>query len=381
MDGSGITERLLGLLGNWSHRVQWSPMQTIPLLQIGLGGVGRELVRQILATEAPLARRYGFRLAHVALADTTGLLSAADGLDRAALEAILVAKEHGQSITTLPGSTTGSSWEAFPLEQRAIFVDVSAAPGHEVPLAARIAAGCRVVLANKRPLSTSMAAFTALTAHGATRYEATVGAGLPVIATLQSLIDSGDTIIRIEAAMSGTLGYLCTELEAGKPLSVALRAAHALGYTEPDPRDDLSGADVARKALILARTSGLNWEPEAVTAEAWFPPELASVHRDEFMARAEELDAPLAARVAEARAAGGALRYVATLTPTGASVALRVVPADHPLATLRGPDNLFSFTSARYAERPLVVRGPGAGQPVTAAGVLADIIATARERW
>jgi homoserine dehydrogenase len=356
-------------------------MQTIPLIQIGLGGVGRELVRQILATEESLARRYGFRLAHVALADTTGLISAADGLSRAALETILATKERGQSVTTLPGSTTSSSWEAFPLEQRAIFIDVSAAPGHEAPLAARIAAGCRVVLANKRPLSTSMADFTALTAHGATRYEATVGAGLPVIATLQSLIDSGDTIIRIEAAMSGTLGYLCTELEAGKPLSVALRAAHALGYTEPDPRDDLSGADVARKALILARTSGLNWEPEAVTAEAWFPPELASVRRDEFLARAEELDAPLAARVAEARAAGGALRYVATLTPTGASVALRVVPADHPLATLRGPDNLFSFTTTRYAERPLVVRGPGAGQPVTAAGVLADIIATARERW
>lgn len=355
-------------------------MQTIPLIQIGLGGVGRELVRQILATEEPLARRYGFCLAYVALADSTGMLAATDGLSRATLETLLAAKEAGQSVTTIPGSTT-NSWETLPLEQRAIFIDVSAAPGHEVPLAVRIAAGHRVVLANKRPLSTSLATFIDLTAKGATRYEATVGAGLPVIATLQSLIDSGDTIIRIEAAMSGTLGYLCTELEAGKPLSVALRAAHALGYTEPDPRDDLSGADVARKALILARTSGLDWEPEAVTAEAWFPPELASVSRSEFLARAEELDAPMTARVAEARAAGGALRYVATLTPTGASVALRVVPAAHPLATLRGPDNLFSFTTARYAERPLVVRGPGAGQPVTAAGVLADIIATARERW
>ncbi len=355
-------------------------MQTIPLIQIGLGGVGRELVRQILATEEPLARRYGFRLTHVALADTTGLLAAADGLSRTALETLLATKEAGQSVTTIPGSTM-SSWEALALEQRAIFIDVSAAPGHETLLAARIATGHRVVLANKRPLSTSLADFVSLTAKGATRYEATVGAGLPVIATLQSLIDSGDTIIRIEAAMSGTLGYLCTELEAGKPLSVALRAAHALGYTEPDPRDDLSGADVARKALILARTSGLAWEPEAVTAEAWFPPELARVSRSEFLARAEELDAPMAARVAEARAAGGALRYVATLMPSGASVALRVVPAAHPLATLRGPDNLFSFTTARYAERPLVVRGPGAGQPVTAAGVLSDIIATARERW
>jgi homoserine dehydrogenase len=185
--------------------------------------------------------------------------------------------------------------------------------------------------------------------------------------------------VRIEAAMSGTLGYLCSELEAGQPLSTALRTAHARGYTEPDPRDDLSGADVGRKTLILARTCGLTWEPAAVVAEPWFPPELATVSRDEFMARAEELDAPFAARVAEARASGGALRYVATLSPEGASVGLRVLPAEHPLSSLRGADNFFGFTTERYSERPLIVRGPGAGFTVTAAGVLADIIATARE--
>ncbi len=232
---------------------------------------------------------------------------------------------------------------------------------------------------NKKPLSAAWVEFTELTAHGETRYEATAGAGLPVIATLQGLLDSGDTLARIEAAMSGTLGYLCSELEAGAPLSAAVRAAHRLGYTEPDPRDDLSGADVARKALILARTCGLPWEMSDIQAEPWFPSDLAAVSREEFMARLEELDGPFAERVAAARARGAALRYVATVTPAGASVGLRAVPADHPLASLRGPDNLFSFTTARYAERPLVVRGPGAGQAVTAAGVLADIVATARE--
>jgi homoserine dehydrogenase len=136
---------------------------------------------------------------------------------------------------------------------------------------------------------------------------------------------------------------------------------------------------VARKALILARTCGLPWELAQIPAEPWFPPELATVSRDEFMARLEELDEPFAARVAEARAAGGALRYVASITPEGARVGLQILPAGHPLAGLRGPDNLFSFTTARYTERPLVVRGPGAGLAVTAAGVLADIVATARE--
>ncbi|RRR78674.1 MAG: homoserine dehydrogenase [Candidatus Viridilinea halotolerans] len=354
-------------------------MQTIPLVQIGLGGVGRELVRQVLATEAGLAQRYGMRLGYMALIDTGGVLASGTMLSQSTLQAALATKEAGNSVAALTGSGKAMRWGALALRQQAIFIDATAADGHEAALIAHVDAGDRVVLANKRPLSADRASFHSLTATGATRYEATVGAGLPVISTLQSLRDSGDTLVRIEAAMSGTLGYLCSELEAGKALSVALRAAHAMGYTEPDPRDDLSGADVARKALILARTCGLDWDPEAVVAEPWFPPELAEVSRDEFLARAEELDAPFAARVAEAQASGGALRYVATLSSAGASVGLRVLPPEHPLAGLRGADNLFSFTTARYSERPLVVRGPGAGLAVTAAGVLSDIIATARE--
>ncbi|PDW04411.1 homoserine dehydrogenase [Candidatus Viridilinea mediisalina] len=354
-------------------------MQTIPLIQIGLGGVGRELVRQVLATEASVARRYGLRLAYMALADSGGVLASGSMLSRSTLDAALAAKEAGHSVAAMTGPGKAMRWGALALRQRAIFVDLTAADGHEVPLAARVATGDRVVLANKRPLSAELASFRSLTANGMTRYESTVGAGLPVISTLQNLLDSGDTIVRIEAAMSGTLGYLCSELEAGKPLSVALRKAHALGYTEPDPRDDLSGADVARKALILARSCGLAWEPDAVVAQPWFPPALAQVSRDEFLARAEELDAPFAERVAEARASGGALRYVASLGSSGASVSLRILPPEHPLAGLRGPDNFFSFTTARYSEYPLIVRGPGAGVAVTAAGVLSDLIATARE--
>jgi homoserine dehydrogenase len=359
------------------HGVKWTAMQTINLIQLGLGGVGRELVRQVLATKDQLVQRYGLRLAYTALVDSSGMLATGHTLEHATLEAALAAKAAGQPLATA-GRTSTMRWAALALRAPAIFVDVTAAPGHETPLAARITAGDHVVLANKRPLSADFASFQALMVGAATRYEATVGAGLPVISTLQGLLDSGDTLTRIEAAMSGTLGYLCSELEAGQPLSTALRAAHALGYTEPDPRDDLSGADVARKALILARTCGLAWEPDTVVAEPWFPAELATVSREEFLARAEELDAPFAARVAEARASGGALRYVATLSAEGASVGLRILPAEHPLATLRGPDNLFSFTTARYTAQPLVVRGPGAGLAVTAAGVLADIIATAR---
>jgi homoserine dehydrogenase len=351
----------------------------IPIVQLGLGGVGRELARQLSARRGAIAARYGVTLDYHALIDSSGLLHTGEALPPERVLAIVAAKESGASLIAQGGGPRISNPGSLRVGGHGIAVDVTAAAGHEVYLADAVRFGHRVVLANKKPLAASYALFRQLTEGGATRYEATVGAGLPVISTLQALLDSGDTVTRVEAAMSGTLGYLCAELEAGRPLSAAVRDAHALGYTEPDPRDDLSGADVARKALILARTCGLAWEPGAVTGEPWFPPELAAVGRDEFMARLEELDAPFAARVAEARAAGGALRYVAEITPEGVSVGLRTLPADHPLAGLRGPDNLFSFTTARYAERPLVVRGPGAGLAVTAAGVLADIVATARE--
>lgn len=354
-------------------------MTSISIVQIGLGGVGRELARQLIAQQAVIAARYSIRYEYLALADASGLLHTGAALAAADVLAAVEAKAAGQALAAAPGGTAGASWSAVLPDRPAIVVDVTAADGQAAPLAAAVADGHRVVLANKRPVADTWAYFQALTAHGTARYEATVGAGLPVISTLQALLDSGDTLVRIEAALSGTLGFLASELERGTPFAAAVRDAHDRGYTEPDPRDDLSGADVARKALILARTCGLAWEADAVPPAALFPPELAAVSRDAFMARLDELDAPMQAQVTAARERGEVLRYVATITPEGAGVGLRSLPLDHPLAGLRGADNLISFTTARYAERPLVVRGPGAGLAVTAAGVLGDIVAAARE--
>lgn len=349
------------------------------IVQLGLGGVGRTLVRQLLNQRATLARRYGMTLDYLGLADSSGALGGGSPLTPSQLLGAVEAKAAGRSLAELPGGRAGAGLAGLLPDQPCVIVDVTAAEGTTAALIAALGAGHRAVLANKRPLSGSWEQFQALTAGGRTRYEATVGAGLPVLSTLQALLDSGDGVQRVEACLSGTLGFLCTALDDGSPLSAAVREAHARGYTEPDPRDDLSGADVARKALILARTFGLPWPAEAIRPEPLFPPALAALSRDEFMARLAELDGPIAAQAAEARASGSALRYVATVGAGSPEVGLRALPLAHPLAGLRGPDNMFSFITERYAERPLVVRGPGAGLDVTAAGVLADIVATARE--
>jgi homoserine dehydrogenase len=210
------------------------------------------------------------------------------------------------------------------------------------------------------------------------RYEVTVGAGLPVIATLRYLLDTGDRIVRIEGCLSGTLGYLCAQLEQSVPYSAAVAQARSLGYTEPDPREDLSGRDVARKALILGRTAGWPLEPADLSVERLYDDAVAEVPVDDFLAAMPNEDARYAARVAEAMVHGKALRYVARVTRKGGEVGLLAVERSSSLGALRGPGNYIALYSERYAEIPLVIAGPGAGPQVTAAGVLGDIIALAR---
>ena len=235
-------------------------------------------------------------------------------------------------------------------------------------------AECGVVLANKIPLAADWNAAKTFFEYSDLRYECTVGAGLPVIDTLQYLLDTGDRVTRIEGCLSGTLGYLCAELEQGVPYSEAVAQAKALGYTEPDPRDDLSGKDVARKALILARTAGWPLEMADLTVELLYPKSLSGVSTDEFMAAVSILDEPYSRRVGEAQTGGQVLRYVARVGPDGGEVGLAAVPQDSPVGALRGPANYIALHTTRYNEVPLVLSGPGAGPEVTAAGVLGDIV-------
>ena len=353
-------------------------MRTIPLVQLGVGGVGRALVRQVMAQRAALAARYGVQLAYWALADSAGALHTGAALDDAALAAALDAKAGGAPLAHVPGGQPVADWRTLLPAEHAVIIDVTAGDGMEDSLVAAVGQGHRVALANKRPLCADIGSFRALTASGRTRYEATVGAGLPVIATLQSMLDTGDAVARIEAALSGTLGFLCSALDDNQPLSAALKTAYENGWTEPDPREDLSGKDVARKALILARTCGYEWSLDDVPSQPWYPTELSSLSVPEFMRQVGGIDENFRLRLVQTRAHNAVLRYAASVDARGARVGFRELPPDHALATLRGTDNLIAFTTDRYSERPLVVRGPGAGVEVTAAAVLGDIVAHAQ---
>src|SRR2546421_612176 len=244
---------------------------------------------------------------------------------------------------------------------------------------AALGAGMHVVLANKRPVTADKRRYDALRAAAQTHgrrllHEATVGAGLPIIDTYQKLVDSGDRVSKIEGCPSGTLGYLFGELGRGTRFSAALRGAIAKGYPEPDPREDLSGMDVARKALILGRLLGFAGELQDIAVESLVPAGGERLPLGEFLRRLEEYDAPWEKRVAAAAARHGVLRYRAIVTPRRIRVGLVVVDASSPMASLNGTDNQFIFTTMRYKKNPLVITGPGAGPAVTAGGILNDVL-------
>jgi aspartokinase/homoserine dehydrogenase 1 len=258
---------------------------------------------------------------------------------------------------------------------RPVLVDVTAEETGDL-LRPALERGFDLVLANKKPLAGSAADHARLldTARAAGRrilFEATVGAGLPILDTHRKLVESGDRVLKIEGCVSGTLGHVLSAVSDGRPFSEAVREAVARGYAEPDPREDLSGRDVARKGLILARLLG--YEGPLPAAEDLVPPTLRRVPLAAFMAKLPSLDDEWRRRAERAASRGRVLRYVVVATRLSVRARLVAVPAQSPAGSLRGTRNLISFTSRRYRDEPLVVMGPGAGAEVTAAGILNDI--------
>jgi aspartokinase/homoserine dehydrogenase 1 len=354
--------------------------EQVSVLLPGKGTVGRQFLAQLGAEQPRLRARHDVDLRLVGVADRTHLRFEAKGLPP---ERVL------EQLDTPHGGDLGAHLDAFARLPVPVLVDCTAADGMEALYAQAFARGIHVVAANKKPLALPGAARDAIfaaarAAHRAYRYETTVGASLPVIETVKNLVRTGDHVLRIEGSLSGTLGYLSNEVTRGTPLSEAVAEARRRGYTEPHPREDLSGLDAARKALILARELGLDVELAQVEVTPFVDAAvLAHEELDGFFAALAGADAAFAQRVAALRARGEVLRYLAQIEPgdatTGRPPCLRVgpvgVPADHPATRLRGTEAFVAFTTERYREYPLVVQGAGAGGAVTAAGVLADVLA------
>lgn len=268
-----------------------------------------------------------------------------------------------------------------------VLVDATAADGMGPLYERALRRGIHVVTANKKPLAAAWSdrerLFAAAPPQYPTRlrYEATVGAGLPVIETLKNLVRTGDRVKRIDCVLSGTLGFLCNEIADGTPLSRAVALARERGFTEPDTREDLGGADVARKAVILSRELGAHTDTSDVDLQPFVPAELlAKASPKNLEAELKKLDEVFASRTQELRRRGEKLVYLARVE-VGANDAVKasagpvVVPAAHPAAQLEGSSALVAFTTARYASDALVVRGSGAGGAVTASALLADVFA------
>jgi len=344
-----------------------APVPRVAAVLLGTGLVGSALLRRLSTCPLPL-RLLGVANSRGVLVDTSGLV-AAEVLPRLAATGAAAPSDLDAVLQTLCDSAAG------------LRVVIDATPSDAVARchAGWLASGLHVVSANKLAAGSTLARWRGLrdaSRRGGGRYgdAATVGAGLPVLSTLRRLRAAGDAVQGLEGVFSGSLSFLFNRLDGTRPFSRLLAEAFERGYTEPDPRIDLAGADVARKLLILAREAGIALEEGEVQVEGLLPEALTSLPVAEFQRRLPELDAEIEARRAAAAARGQVLRHLARVDASGrARVGLEAVDPAHPAAALVGAENLFAITSTVYRQPPLVIRGAGAGAEATALALLADL--------
>lgn len=340
---------------------------------IGAGGLGTRLL-DLLHRQSPMLRdEHRLNLRLVGLADTGRMVFDKDGLpfDEAVTR---LSEAETANLDTLIERLTAARLE------RLIVVDATPSEAVAVRHAELLGAGIAVVTPNKAATLVGVSEWreaqsAALSGEVPYFYDTTVGAGLGIVATLRDLLRTGDTIQSIEGVLSGTLAFVFNAMRDGSTFSEAVLAARERGYTEPDPRDDLSGRDVARKLALLAREMGLNSEPSDANVESLIPDALQDVSVDDFLERLPNLDAGWKARCASA---DGPLHYIARLSSDGAiRAAVEAVPGDSPFAGLKSSSLAVAFHTERYSPEPLVIRGPGASADVTAAVLLADVVRAA----
>jgi aspartokinase/homoserine dehydrogenase 1 len=341
---------------------------------VGVGLIGNTLLKQIQKQASYLLKEKNIKLNVVGIANSKKMLIQPEGISLSSWK------------EKLEASTEKSDLKKFVQQikslnlQNSIFVDNTSHKEVVEHYADLLNESVSIVTPNKLANSGNYKEYKKLQEISFKRgvkflYETNVGAGLPVINTLNDLKDSGDKILKIEGILSGTLSYIFNTYKDGVKFSDVVQEAKAKGFTEPDPRDDLNGKDVARKILILSREAGFPMEFDDVEVENILPPSCVKAKTVEsFFEELEKNNEVFAKRRDEATKAGKVLRFIAKLENGKATVTLQAVDATHPFYSLSGSDNMISYTTERYKERPLVIKGPGAGAEVTAAGVFADII-------
>jgi len=369
VDGRSATRALRSV-----HAGLYLSPHTLSVGVIGPGTVGRVFLQQLAAQSEQLRAQFQLDLRLRGVMGSRRMLlaepSLAPGEWRAALE-------RGGTAADLGAFVEHVRVDYLP---HTVLVDCTASAAVAGHYPEWLAAGIHIVTPNKQANSGPLDFYRRVQQArraGASHYlyEATVGAGLPVVNTLRDLRQTGDEVTSIEGILSGTLAYLFNVYDGRTPFSQIVREARGRGYTEPDPRDDLSGTDVARKLIILGREMGLGLELADVKVASLVPAELRGGSIEEFMQQLPGYDSMMRGHLEAARARGTVLRYIGRLTAAGdASVGLAELPASHAFANIALTDNVVRFATRRYCDNPLIVQGPGAGPEVTAGGVFADLL-------
>ncbi|MCX6132506.1 MAG: bifunctional aspartate kinase/homoserine dehydrogenase I [Ignavibacteriales bacterium] len=358
---------------NVIHEAFFEKNKHLAVILVGVGNIGSTLLRQ-LHQQRDFLLSQGYDVRVCGIANSKQYILDPAGIDLTSWRDKLNRSHRKMSLSDLARQI--SRLELI----NAVLVDCTASSDVVDAYPEFVNANLHIVTPNKKANVLPWSRYSALLDLMKSRkkhflYEANVGAGLPVISTLTDLISSGDQIVKVEGIFSGTLSYLFNHFDGAKPFSEFVREAHQLGFTEPDPREDLSGGDVARKLLILARHLGMKLDMKDIQVESLVPPSLRKGgFSDAFYSRFAGFDRTIQQRFQKARTRGNALRYVGTLRGREASAELKEVPPDHPFAGTKGSDNIIAITTNRYSRTPLVVQGPGAGADVTAMGVFSDIL-------
>jgi aspartokinase/homoserine dehydrogenase 1 len=361
----------------------FAQQRSVNLFLVGTGLIGGTLLDQIAENRKKLADRDMIKINLIGAANYFGMVFSQDGLDPQKTKMLLNDESKRQGIEPLNLASFIERMVSLNLPN-SCFCDCTASEETSAAYEKILQQSIPIVTPNKKANSGSLDYYRRLTSFSRERgipylYECTVGAGLPVISTLRDLFLSGDKVVRIEAVLSGTLSFIFNNFDGSKSFSALVREAKSKGYTEPDPRDDLNAMDAARKVLILARECGLSIEFANVKIEPILPAACFKAKDiDSFFSELEKSDGDFEKRRAKAQAEGKLLRYVAVIEEGKASITLRGEAEGSPFRSLVDSDNIVVITTGRYSKLPMVIKGPGAGAQVTAGGIFADIVRTAR---